>query len=162
MPLRLCVTHHPVDGLVRQVAKQKNILSGNTDIVREADDWHTRWSCEGCRFDNMVAAQWPQNDLVTVRNRPFGCCCHTKASVVRNHPDVGDFSIRQCQGSCIGNRLPDIGVWSRDGQQQGDPMHAIHRVSRYNRRRPFAARDCGTCRQQDDGCQYQQLFDLAC
>jgi hypothetical protein len=85
---------------------------------------------------------------------------HTKACVIGDHADVGDFGIGKRQCRRIGNRLPDFGIWTSYGQQKRNAVQAVGRFG--DHKRCLAARDCATRRQQNDRCQYQQLFELAC
>ena len=144
------------------MAEQKDILSSHTDIVGKADDRNACWTGDCGRLQNIVAAQWSENELVPIGNRPPRRRIDTKCGIVSNHLDVGNLRIGKRECGRVGNRLADIGVRPGHGQQQRNAVHAIERIGCDDNRRTLATRNGRARGQQHEGRYCQQLPQPPC
>ena len=140
------------------MAKQEHILSGNANIVGEADDRNTGRTGNRRCLKHIVAAKWAEDEFVSIRNRAACSRIDAKRGVVGNYSDVGNLGISHRQSSCIGNRLAHIGVGTGNGQQQSDAVKRIDRIGRNHWCRALAA--TRYCRARGEHRQHRERRQL--
>ena len=142
------------------MAEQEDILPGNADVIRKADDWYACGPGNISSFLHMVTAQRAENDLVAIGHGSFGRSGHALRGVIGDQADVRDLGVRQRQRRRVGNRLADVAIGAGYRQQQG---HAVQHVDgfRCDHRRRAATRTCSAGGEQREHCQNQQFFEPA-